>query len=133
MVTLNSSPGDPDLYAGMSVQAKLSLLLTTLTREQGAAVTSAAGIGAGEMDSDQKAAFVSILQSLQVQNPENVLRSLTENEVQQSRLRLNRFTRVVLKHQDGRSSDIDKGIGSKSGSDGKTLLAFQQIPAIRKS
>ncbi len=61
MVLLNPNPGPPDPYAGMRREQKLTMLQATLTASQWQALTSAQGLGLGDMDKDQRPLFLSYL------------------------------------------------------------------------
>ena len=60
MVTLNSHPGKPDIYAGMLRSQKVKLLIATLTADQWRALGSVAGLGAGDLSDEQRPLFLSL-------------------------------------------------------------------------
>lgn len=61
MVVLNTRPGKPDPYAGMSRSQKLKLLMASLTPKQWEVLGSAQGLGVGDLSGEQQPLFLSFL------------------------------------------------------------------------
>lgn len=61
MIVLNDRPGKGDPFAGMRRNEKMRYFAGLLTRDQWRRLASPQGLGAGDLDADQRALFLSLL------------------------------------------------------------------------